>query len=278
MMGAIDRKLVDADDGVQPAATDDGSPYAPAHRAGWAVHGPAPHRPRRECAESGFRRGTTWRSCWPPQIPRTGKVAGHGLPRQRQFEGRALSLVMTSRMTIRRAEKGRVDVEVPTGDDQAVDDMRDSRRPARARAVATAADRQRGQRLRNSFAAARTRESASIRRRLRASSGNADPWLRHERTICRRWRCAQAGLASRPGADLCRHRPVIACSGSVSDFMALAFDEARRAGERGEVPVGAVVVEPSSRKVLAIGRQSHAKSSPIRPRTPKSSSCVKRAP
>lgn len=33
--------------------------------------------------------------------------------------------------------------------------------------------------------------------------------------------------------------------------MTLAFDEARRAAQRGEVPVGAVVVEPSSRVVLA---------------------------
>ncbi len=38
---------------------------------------------------------------------------------------------------------------------------------------------------------------------------------------------------------------------SASGFMALALDEARRAGQRGEVPVGAVVVVPSSLQVLA---------------------------
>ncbi len=38
---------------------------------------------------------------------------------------------------------------------------------------------------------------------------------------------------------------------SVSTFMALALDEAHRAGQRGEVPVGAVVVSPSSLQVLA---------------------------
>jgi tRNA(Arg) A34 adenosine deaminase TadA len=36
------------------------------------------------------------------------------------------------------------------------------------------------------------------------------------------------------------------------DFMAMAWAEARRAAQRGEVPVGAVVVAPVTRRVLAL--------------------------
>jgi len=36
-----------------------------------------------------------------------------------------------------------------------------------------------------------------------------------------------------------------------TDYMALAFEEAEAAGERGEVPIGAVVVEAATGRVLA---------------------------
>ncbi len=48
-----------------------------------------------------------------------------------------------------------------------------------------------------------------------------------------------------------------------TDFMALAFQEAEAAGARGEVPVGAVVVDPTSGTVLAaFGNQTEAACDP----------------
>ena len=45
--------------------------------------------------------------------------------------------------------------------------------------------------------------------------------------------------------------------------MALALDEARAAGERGEVPVGAVIVDPKIRKVIATaGNETEARADP----------------
>ena len=38
---------------------------------------------------------------------------------------------------------------------------------------------------------------------------------------------------------------------SDEDYMALALDEAKKAAERGEVPIGAVLVAPETGKVLS---------------------------
>ena len=47
------------------------------------------------------------------------------------------------------------------------------------------------------------------------------------------------------------------------DFMALAFGEAEAAGRRGEVPVGAVLVDPASGKIIArAGNETEARSDP----------------
>lgn len=55
----------------------------------------------------------------------------------------------------------------------------------------------------------------------------------------------QAGLAALPGARIGQEltAPI--------DFMAIALVEARRAAQRGEVPVGAVVVASKARQILA---------------------------
>ncbi len=48
-----------------------------------------------------------------------------------------------------------------------------------------------------------------------------------------------------------------------TDYMALAFEEAEAAGARGEVPIGAVVVEAASGRVLArAGNEVEAASDP----------------
>ena len=48
-----------------------------------------------------------------------------------------------------------------------------------------------------------------------------------------------------------------------SDFMAMAFQAAERAGQNGEVPVGAVIVDPASNNVLAVaGNEVEARSDP----------------
>lgn len=45
-------------------------------------------------------------------------------------------------------------------------------------------------------------------------------------------------------------------------YMAQALDEARAAGARGEVPVGAVIVDPSGRVVAAAGNRTRELSDP----------------
>ena len=61
-------------------------------------------------------------------------------------------------------------------------------------------------------------------------------------------------------------RPTLAAMSkpeSVIDFMALAFREAEAAGGRGEVPVGAVIVESDSGHILAAaGNQTEASCDP----------------
>jgi len=48
-----------------------------------------------------------------------------------------------------------------------------------------------------------------------------------------------------------------------TDFMALAFREAEAAGARGEVPVGAVIVDPATGEVLArAGNETEARHDP----------------
>lgn len=48
-----------------------------------------------------------------------------------------------------------------------------------------------------------------------------------------------------------------------SDFMALAFAEAEAAGARGEVPIGAVIVDPATGEVLAAaGNETEARHDP----------------
>ncbi len=48
-----------------------------------------------------------------------------------------------------------------------------------------------------------------------------------------------------------------------SDFMALAFAEAEAAGARGEVPIGAVIVDPATGEVLATaGNETEARHDP----------------
>ncbi len=50
---------------------------------------------------------------------------------------------------------------------------------------------------------------------------------------------------------------------SVTDYMALAFREAEAAGARGEVPVGAVIVDSASGEVLAAaGNETEARFDP----------------
>ncbi len=50
---------------------------------------------------------------------------------------------------------------------------------------------------------------------------------------------------------------------SAPDFMTLAFAEAEAAGQRGEVPVGAVIVDPASGEVLAAaGNETEARRDP----------------
>ncbi len=47
------------------------------------------------------------------------------------------------------------------------------------------------------------------------------------------------------------------------DFMGLAFEAATAAGQRGEVPVGAVIVDPASSGVLAVaGNEVEARNDP----------------
>lgn len=49
----------------------------------------------------------------------------------------------------------------------------------------------------------------------------------------------------------------------MTDFMALALEEAQRAGDRGEIPVGAVLVEANSDQVIAAaGNEVEARSDP----------------
>jgi tRNA(Arg) A34 adenosine deaminase TadA len=48
-----------------------------------------------------------------------------------------------------------------------------------------------------------------------------------------------------------------------SDFMALAFAQAEAAGGRGEVPIGAVIVDPTTGEVLAAaGNETEARADP----------------
>ena len=59
---------------------------------------------------------------------------------------------------------------------------------------------------------------------------------------------------------------VRAMTDSASDYMALAFDAAEAAGARGEVPVGAIIVDPVSGEVLAMaGNETEARNDPTAP-------------
>jgi tRNA(Arg) A34 adenosine deaminase TadA len=46
------------------------------------------------------------------------------------------------------------------------------------------------------------------------------------------------------------------------DFMALAFDHAEAAGRRGEVPIGAVLVDPNKGVLAAAGNEVEARADP----------------